>query len=67
MLPTRDPSQGKRPTQTESEGLKENILSEWTGKKARVSILISDKIHFKIKAKKGDIEGHFIILKGIIH
>ena len=33
MLPTRDPSQDKRPTQTESEGLEANIPSKRTGKK----------------------------------
>ena len=38
------------------------------GKKARVSILISDKIDFKKKrAIKRDTEGYFIILKGRIH
>ena len=32
MLPTRDPPQNKRPTQTESERLgKKNIPSKWTG------------------------------------
>ena len=36
-------------------------------KKARVAILISDKIDFKRKAIKRDPEGHFIILKGRIH
>ena len=67
MLPTRDPSQDKRLTQTESEGLETNFPSKWTGKKAQVSILISDKIYFKRRAIKRDPEGHFIILKGRIH
>ena len=44
-----------------------NTPSKWTGKKAGVSILVSDKIDFKTKAIKRDTEGHFIILKGIIH
>ena len=48
MLPTRDPSQDKRPTQTENEGLETNFPSKRTGKKkAGVAILISDKIDFK--------------------
>ena len=48
MLPTQDPSQDKRPTQTESEGLETNFPGKRTGKKkAGVAILISDKIHFK--------------------
>ena len=36
-------------------------------KKARVAILISDKIDFKTKVIKRDTEGHFIILKGRMH
>ena len=57
----------KRPTQTESEGLETNILRKGTAKKARVAILISDKIDCKTRAIKGDPEGHFINLKGRIH
>ena len=68
MLPTRDPPQDRRPTQTESEGLETNIPSKWTGKKkARVAILILDKTDFKERAIKRDPEGHFIIPKGRIH
>ena len=67
MLPTRHPSQDKRPTQTESEGLETNIPSKWTGKKGGVAILISDKIDFQRRDIKRDPEGHFIILKGKIH
>ena len=36
-------------------------------KKARVAILISDKIDFKTKATKRDTKGHHITLKGRIH
>ena len=36
-------------------------------KKARVAILVSDKIDFKKRAIKRDTEGLFIILKGRIH
>ena len=36
-------------------------------KKARVAILISDKIDFQRRAIKRDAEGHFMILKGRIH
>ena len=67
MLPTRDPPQDKRPTQTESEGLETNFPSKGAGKKAGVPILILDKINLKRKAIKRDPEGHFIILKGRIH
>ena len=47
MLPTRDPSQDKRLTQTESEGLETNFPSKRQEKKAGVAILISDKIDFQ--------------------
>ena len=67
MLPTRDPSQDKRLTQTESERLETNFPSKWTGNKSRGAILISDKIDFQRRAIKRDPEGHFIILKGRIH
>ena len=67
MLPTRDPPQNKRSTQTESEGMETNFPSKQTGTKTGVAILISDKIDFQRTAKKRDPEGHFIILKGRIH
>ena len=35
-------------------------------KKAGVAILISDKIHFEIKAVKRDKEGDYIMIKGSI-
>ena len=67
MLPTRDPPQDKRPTQSESERHKTNFPSKRTGKKARVAILTSDQTDFKRRAIKKDPEGYFIILKGRIH
>ena len=67
MLPTRDPSQDKRRTQTESEGLKQIFQANRQEKKAGVAILISDKIDSKRRAIKRDPEGHFIILKERIH
>ena len=67
MVSIRDPPQNKRPTQAESEGLETNFPSKWTGKKARVAILISDKIDFKKRAIKRDPESQFITLKGRIH
>ena len=63
MLPTRDPPQDRRPTNTESEGLETNFPSKWTRNKGGVAILISDKIHFQRRAIKRDPESHFIILK----
>ena len=68
MLPTRDPPQDKKPTQTESGELETNFPNEQTEKKAGVEMLLSDKIDLKKKkAIKRDPEGHFIILKGRIH
>ena len=66
-LPTKDPPQNKIPTQTESEKLEKNIPNSGQEKKARVAILVSDKIDFKTKAIKKDTEGYFIILKGRIY
>ena len=36
-------------------------------KKAKVAILISDYLDFKIKTVTRDAEGHYIIIKGSIH
>ena len=63
MLSTRDPLQNKGHIQTKSEGLEKNISCR-DQKKARVAILISDKIEFQIKAVKKDKEGHYIMIKG---
>ena len=67
MPPTRDPPQDKRLTQTESEGLEKNFPSKWTGKYARVAILISDKRDSKKRVIKRDPKVTFIILKGRTH
>ena len=68
MLPTRDPSHDKRPTQTEREGMEINIPSKHTRKKKRWS----SNTHFRQdilqkRVTNRDPEGHFIILKGRIH
>ena len=66
MLSTRDPPQNKGHTQTKSEGLEKNISRKRRPKKAGVTILISGKIDFKIKAVKRGKEGHYIMIKGSI-
>ena len=67
MLPTRDPPEDRRPTQTESEGQETNFPRIFVAKKAGVAIRISDKMEFKKGALMRDPEGHFITLKGRIH
>ena len=68
MLPTRDTSQDKRLTQTESEGLETNFPSKWTGKQGRgINTHIRQNRLQKKRAIKRNPDGHFIILKGRIH
>ena len=66
MLSSRDPPQTKGHIQTEIEGLEKIFHANGDQKKAGVAILISDKIHFKIKAVKRDKEGHYKMIKGSI-
>ena len=63
MLPTRDPPQDKRPTQTECEGLETNLPNKRTGKESRGSNTHIRQIDFKTRAIKRDPECHFVILK----
>ena len=56
-----DPPQTQGHIQTESEGLEKDIShkrKQTNKQKADVAIHVSDKIDFKIKAVKGDKEGH---------
>ena len=67
MLPTRDPSQDKRPTQAENEGLESNFPTKWTGKNIKGSNTHIRQNRLPKRAIKRDPEGHLIILKGRIH
>ena len=43
--------------------MEKGIPCKWKSKKARVAILISDKIDFKIKNITTDKEGYYIMIK----
>ena len=67
MLPTRDPPQDRRLTQTESEWQETNFSSKRTGKRSRGSNTHIRQNRLQKRAIKRNPEGHFIILKGRIH
>ena len=56
MLSTRDPTQNKIATQTNSERMEKNIQSKQTWKKSLGINIISDKIDFKTKGIKKETE-----------
>ena len=66
MLSTRDPPQTRDTHRLKVKGWKKIFHANGEQKKAGVTILVSDKIDFKIKAVKRDKEGHYIMIKGSI-
>ena len=68
MLPSGDPPQKKRLTQTESEGLETNISSKWKErKKSQGTIIHIGQNRLQKRAIIRDSECHFMILNGRIH
>ena len=67
MLPTRDPSQDKRLTQTESEGLETNFPSIRTGKKSPGTNTHIRQNRLPKKGHKERPRRSLIILNGRIH
>ena len=66
MLPTRDPFRPRDTNRLKVKGWKKIFHANGNQKKARIAILISKKIDFKIKNIIRDKEGHYIMIKGSI-
>ena len=66
MLSTRTHLKTRDTYRLKVKGWKKIFHANGDQKKARVTILISDKIDFHIKAVKRDKEGHYIMIKGSI-
>ena len=66
MLSSRDPLHLQGHIKIESERMEEIFYANGDQKKARVAILLSDKIDFKMKAIKKDKEGHYLMIKGLM-
>ena len=46
--------------------MEKDIFCKWNEMKARIAILMSNKIDFKTKTVTRDKEGHYIVIKGSI-
>ena len=67
MLPTRDPTQDKRPTQWKVKGWKKNIISKWTGKQCQGSNTHIRQNRLQNKGHKNRHRRTLHILKERIH
>ena len=67
MLPTRDPTQNKRPTQWKVKGWKKNIISKWTGKQCQGSNTHIRQNRLQNKGHKNRHRRTLHILKERIH
>ena len=66
MLSTRTHLRPRDTYRQKVRGWKKILHANGNQKKARVAILLSDKIDFKIKTITRDKEGHYIMIKGSI-
>ena len=66
MLSTRTHLKLRDTYRLKVKGWKKIYHTNGDQKKAGVSILISDKIDFEIKAMKREIKGHYTMIKGSI-
>ena len=66
MLFTIDLPQNKGHNRLKVKDWKKIFHANGDPKKAEVTILISDKLDFEIKAEKRDKERHYIMIKGSI-
>jgi len=66
MLSTRNPTRPKDTFRLRVKGWKNIFHANGRQKKAGVSILISNKINFKIKMITRDKERHYVMIKGSI-
>ena len=62
MLTSRYLSQIEKYMKTKSKVIEKDISCKLKENKARVAVLISDKIDFKTKAIVGDKERHYIMI-----
>jgi hypothetical protein len=53
-------------TKTESERIENDIPTKWKSKQELLYSLC-DKVDFKLKLVRRDKQGHYILIKGIIH
>ena len=52
-------------TQTQNEGMEEDIPCKWKPQKVGITILISDKIDLKPKTITRSKESHYVMIKGV--
>ena len=65
MLSTRNPSNKKGNSYSESPRMENNTSCNRNSKKAGVAILFAGNVNFKPRMVQRDKEGHYIIVRGI--